>query len=72
MAANFSLDEGSKVIQRVVNGVVNESFTTSDEEISSKAKIPASCSHAVISTNVVGSKHEAKRQDRKFTWDFYE
>ena len=25
----------------------------------------------VISTNVVGSKHEAKRQDRKFTWDFY-
>ena len=28
--------------------------------------------HTVISTNVVGSKHEAKRQDRKFTWDFYE
>ena len=25
-----------------------------------------------ISINVVGSKHEAKRQDRKFTWDFYE
>ena len=28
--------------------------------------------NTVISTNVVGSKHEAKRQDRKFTWDFYE
>ena len=28
--------------------------------------------HTVISTNVVGSKDEAKRQDRKFTWDFYE
>ena len=26
----------------------------------------------VISTNVVGSKHEAKRQDQKFTWDFFE
>ena len=25
-----------------------------------------------ISINVVGLKHEAKRQDRKFTWDFYE
>ena len=28
--------------------------------------------HTAISINVVGSKHEAKRQDRKFTWDFYE
>ena len=45
MAANFSLDGGSKVIQRVVNEVVNESFTTSDEEISSKARILAPCSH---------------------------
>ena len=30
------------------------------------------CLHTIISTNVVGLKHEAKRQDRKFTWDFYE
>ena len=28
--------------------------------------------YTVILTNVVGSKHEAKRQDRKFTWYFYE
>ena len=28
--------------------------------------------YTVISTNVVSSRHEAKRQDRKFTWDFYE
>ena len=28
--------------------------------------------HTAISINIVGSKHEAKRQDRKFTWDFYE
>ena len=28
--------------------------------------------YTVILTNVVGSKHEAKRQERKFTWDFYE
>ena len=31
-----------------------------------------SSSYTVISTNVVGSKHEAKKQDRKLTWDFYE
>ena len=28
--------------------------------------------NTAISINVVGSKHKAKRQDRKFTWDFYE
>ena len=28
--------------------------------------------YTAIPINVVGSKHEAKRQDRKFTWDFYE
>ena len=28
--------------------------------------------YTAISINVVGSKHKAKRQDRKFTWDFYE
>ena len=28
--------------------------------------------YTAISINVVGSKHEAKRQARKFTWDFYE
>ena len=32
---------------------------------------PASL-YTVISTNVVGSKHEAKRQDRKLKGDFYE
>ena len=26
--------------------------------------------HTAISVNVVGSKHKAKRQDRKLTWDF--
>ena len=28
--------------------------------------------NTAISVNVVGSKHKAKRQGRKFTWDFYE
>ena len=28
--------------------------------------------YTAISINVVGLKHEAKRQDRKLTWDFYE
>ena len=29
-----------------------------------------SVTFTAISINVVGSKHKAKRQDRKFTWDF--
>ena len=45
MAANSSLDGGSNVAQTVVNGVANKFFATSDEEISSKAKILAPCSH---------------------------
>ena len=28
--------------------------------------------YTVISTNVVDSKHEAKRQELEFTWDFHE
>ena len=42
------------------------------DQFASKKSLAIVFRYTAISINVVGSKHKAKRQDRKFTWDFYE
>ena len=62
--------KAEKLLGRFPTSWVQENKEKSSEEVATKGIVDIS--YTVISTNVVGSKHEAKRQDRKFMWDFYE